>query len=1072
MRISTMVVVTAFIWMAGSLQAAPAGRVRGVVSDPSRAAIPGAMVTLQNRAVLVRRTTVTDQTGVYDFVQLSPGVWSMVVEAPQFKRVAIFEVIVQVDQITHQDVTLPVGEVSEIVEVHARLPLVGIDRSTSGAIVTERSIASLPLNGRQFLDLAALTPGVLPTAPGTQGSGFSSTGMRSQSNVYLLDGISNIDTQTDGPLNLFRITEAVQEFAVQTGATFPEFGRGSGAQVNIVTRSGTNRIHGSAFEYLRNTALNASDFFTNKLGGRKNDLIRNQFGGAGGGPIVRDRTFFFASYEAFRQEARAVSSVLVPTAAQRETVADPISQRLLAYWPLPNAAGAGASNYIANVRSENFDTTGLVRIDHRIRERDQLSGRWTGYWGRSFAAGPTPLTGGNLGPFRQRSVMMNESHTFTRSFLNELRFGYSLNSENRTTQDSGLDASTIFTDDAGSPLPGVVRATSNPANSGLPQITVGGGFAPIGTGMNFPQGRTTDTYELFDNMSWRSAGGRHALRWGWHGRREGLSRYLNRAERGTMNFANFADFARGQLTSSTFRTGSTQTHWTRYPWDIYFQDEFRVSRNLRIHYGVRYESPSAIAERDNHAVNFVPGYGPMVVGTNQIININPVLTGSAALTYSSAPFRLPSTGVYADRNNVAPMFGFAYGGLADTVIRGGYRVAYDDLFNNVPAGMALGPPQNLQTTQTANVTQPAKFAWAVAFNQNVPLISNFGKQGPGTPTAGVLAFQGVDPHLRSAYAHLYNFGIERTVGETFSIDAFYQGSAGHHLGMYVDVNQPAVIVRDPTRRGPVAPNEQVFPYSAFGQAQVAKSIGNSNYNAGTLTARYQRRGNVFVQASYTFGKSLDVNSSYFGSGNLPGETGAPIDATNIRLDHGPSAFDVRHRAVVIYRMELPWGFQVSGITMLQTGTPFTVTTGGPDTSGFNQTNSGASPNPGNRPDLTEGGPLRQDNRNPDAAFDPSRFTAALAGRSGTAGRNAYYGPALENFDLAIARSFRLDPRLGDQSQLLLRADFFNLLNHTNFANPIADISNANFGKITQTRGSAVATSIGTTGGPVGGPRLI
>jgi hypothetical protein len=239
-----------------------------------------------------------------------------------------------------------------------------------------------------------------------------------------------------------------------------------------------------------------------------------------------------------------------------------------------------------------------------------------------------------------------------------------------------------------------------------------------------------------------------------------------------------------------------------------------------------------------------------------------------------------------------------------------------------------------------------------------------------------------------------------------------------------------------------------------------------------------------AQASYTLGKSLDYNSSYFGSGNLPGETGAPIDNTNLRLEHGPSAFDVRHRFVLLYAVDLPvgplhgfsravlGGWRLSGIATLQTGSPFTVVTGGPDASGFNQTNPGISPDGGNRPNLAKPGPVPQDNRNPDAAFDPSWFTPNLASQDGTSGRNRYVGPGLQNFDLALAKDFSLGPKAGEQTRLEFRADFFNAFNHTNFAKPIADMSNASFGKITQTLGSAVANAVGTTGGPMGGPRLI
>jgi hypothetical protein len=934
--------------------------------------------------------------------------------------------------------------------------------------------------------MALLSPGLVPAAPGTQGNGFSSGGIRSQSNVYLLDGISNIDTQTNQPLNLFRITEAVREFDVETASRPAQSGRGSGAQVNVVTKSGTGAFHGSLFEYLRNTALNASDFFTNKLGGSKGALNRNQFGGSAGGPILKNKTFFFASWEGFRQVSHVVSSTLVPTAAQRTSVTDTIAQKLLAYWPLPNTAGT--LNYISNVVNLDSDNTALLKIDHRLSARDQLSARWTQYWGQSTAAGATVLSGGNQGPISQVSAMLDEEHAFSPSFINDFRAGYTRYVVTRLPQDSGLNAATIFTDSAGAPLPGVVNGVSDPLNSGLPSISIAGGFASLGANANFPQSRTSNTTELFsDSTLVRSAAGaRHAIHWGFHVRREDLSRYLDRAERGTINFSAFADYAKGQINTSTFRTGSTQAYWRRYPWEVYAQDDIRIRENFTVTVGLRYEYPSNVAELRDHAVNFVPGYGPMIVGTNRILDIDPSKAGPASLVYRTAPFTIPTSGVSNDANNFAPMAGFAwtprvFGSSNQTVIRGGARVAYDDLFNNVPSAMAQNAPFSLQTTQTANVTQPAKFPWAVAFNQNVPLISNYGQQGPGTPTTGILTFQGVG-NLRSAYAYVYHFGVEQAVGSAVSLAAEYVGSAGRRLGIYTDLNQPLVIVRDPTKRGPVAPNEQVFPYNHFGQVQLAQSIGNSNYNGFVATAKYRARRSI-LQASYTAGKSLDYNSSYFGSGNLPGETGAPIDSRNLRLEHGPSAFDVRQRLVLLGAYNLPpapWraglgrallsGWGASGIVTLQSGLPFTVVNSGPDASGFNQSISGISPQSGNRPNLVKPAPLPQSNGNPDAAFDTSWFSANLAGQDGASGRNQYNGPGLANMDFSVARSFRVFP--GEGRELQFRSDFFNLLNHTNFANPIADMNNTSFGKITQTLGSAVSTAVGTSGGPTGGPRIV
>jgi len=1051
------------VFTAAAMHASPAGSILGVIRDPQGAAVAGAGIKAVHGQLSLRRFAISDASGAFEIAGAPPGTWSLEVEAHGFKRSNVAPVIVQVDQSTRTEIVLELGDLSETIEIKADLPLVETARSTLTAVIGRAAINSLPLDGRQYLDLAMVTPGVIPAAPGTQGNGFNVSGIRSQSNIYMLDGVSNMDPQTNQPLNMFRITDAVEEFAVQTGVPQAEFGRGAGGQVNVVTRSGSNQLHGSAFEYVRNTILTASDFFTNKLAGPKNALKRNQFGGTAGGPVRRNRTFFFVSYEGFRQVAPQVSSVLVPSLAQRATVTDLIAQRLLAFYPLPNAAGS--LNYISNVRQLDSDDTALLRIDHQLTQRDQISARWTQYWGSSTAPGPTPLSGGNQGPLSQFSAMLSEDHRFSPNSANELRLGFSRYSVARSPQDSGFDTAGIF------------AGIQTPIDSGLPSIAIGGGIAALGTNANFPQGRTSSTTEAFDNFTLSAPFGatHHTWRFGAHLRREDLARYLDRSERGTVMFANFGDFAKGMIMSATLRTGSTQAYWRRYPWDAYWQNEFRARPNLSIYVGARYEYPSAIEELRGHATNFVPGYGPMLAGTNRVLDINPTLTGPASIIYRDAPFRLPSAGVYPDRNNLTPMLGFAWSPGA-VVIRGGTRIAYDDLFNNVPSSMALAAPFNLQTTQTANLTQPGKFAWPLAFNQNVPLVSNYNQQGPGTPTVGILTFQGVDPHLRSAYAYLYDLAVERSIGHLFGFEVAYQGSSAHDLGIFIDQNQPTVIVGNSTVRGPLAPNQQFFPYNHFGQSQIAKSIGNSNYNALVVTARRQYSRGFLWQASYSLGKSLDYNSSYYGSGMSTGEPGAPIDARNLAIEHGPSAFDVRRRFVGLFALDVPAGplprvvagWRVAGIVILQSGSPFTVGYGGPDTSGFNQQTQGISPDGGNRPNLVKPGPLPQNNRNPDVAFDTSWFAPNLAGQDGTSGRNAYRGPALSNTNFSVSKSFPL----GDAVRLQFRTDFFNLFNHSNFANPIADLNNANFGHITQTLGSAVSTSVATSGGATGGPRVI
>ncbi len=269
------------------VHASPTGSVAGTIKDPSGAVVPGAKLTLTNISTNTKAESLADANGSFQFLQLAPAEYSLVAEAPGFKKFA-GKVLVQVDQITHVDIALQVGNVSETVEVSSVAPVLETDKSTLSTVVDSTIISSMPLNARQYLDLALVTPGALPAATGTQGGGFNVSGARSQSNIFLLDGVSNIDTQVNSALGNFRITDGVQEFAVQVSVAQAEFGRGTGGQVSIVTKSGGNQYHGSVFEYLRNSDLDAADFFTNRNKAPKNPLHRNQFGATFGGRILRD----------------------------------------------------------------------------------------------------------------------------------------------------------------------------------------------------------------------------------------------------------------------------------------------------------------------------------------------------------------------------------------------------------------------------------------------------------------------------------------------------------------------------------------------------------------------------------------------------------------------------------------------------------------------------------------------------------------------------------------------------------------------------------------------------------------
>ncbi|PYT50031.1 MAG: hypothetical protein DMG44_08305 [Acidobacteria bacterium] len=1094
-RVSSLLLTLVFTFVlmfAPTVSASSTGSITGFVKDPSGSMISGGKLTLTNMSTNAKLEAEIDGNGGFQFLQLAPAMYSLQVEATGFKRVVIDNIVVQVDQITHLEPSLQVGSVAETIEVSGgAIPLLESDRSTLSNVVDSQVISNMPLNARQYLDLALLTPGVLPSSAGTQGGGFNVAGARSQSNVFLLDGVSNIDTQINSALGNFRITDGVQEFAVQTSVATAEFGRGTGGQVSIVTKSGTNQFHGTAFEYLRNSVLDAADFFTNKNHGKKNPLHRNQYGGTLGGPILKNRMFFFLSYEGFRQIAPTVSSTRVPTDAERASVTDPISRSLLQFWPAANftPSSGSSNNFIANVSAATFDETGLAKVDYNFSERDHLTARWAQYGGTLLTPGALPSLGGNGNSPASDSGVVDYTHTFSPRLLHEVRFGFSRNKTFITVQDSGFNAATIFVDSSGKPLPGIVDGSKNQLDSGLPTIGITG-YAPLGSTSNLPQGRITNTYEIFDNMSLIAPFGasRHSWRWGVHARREDARRFLDGSARGQFSFSNFADFAAGRVNSATLLFGSTLAYWQRYPWDLYWQDTYKVKDNFTLNYGVRYEYPSAIHQVRNQATNFVPGVGPVLLGSDKVLAIDTTKKGPDSLFLTQAPFTLSDTGVSLDKNNFAPVVGFAYTpritkslfGNDKTVIRGGFRMGYDEVFNNIPANMALNAPFNLTTTQNKSTqqsptNQSGKFSYAVGLDQNVALVKNIGLPNQ----VGLVGFSSEDQNLRSAYIYQYSLGIQRQLGNAFSLEVDYQGSTGHKLGLFIDQNQPRIVN-----------GAQVFPYPFFGSIGTGVGIGNSNYNGAVATARYQGRHGIYFEGSYTFGKSIDDGSSFFGSTS---ERAGLADSTNLAADRGPSSFDIRHRAVFTFVVDLPvgpghrllgWnngvnrqvfgGWQISGITSIQSGTPFTVFNSAADFSGFNQGND--------RPDVVGTGPLPQDNRNPDAAFDTAYFGCVTApctkigqgvppiGRVGSSGRNQYYGPGLQNWNFAVAKVFPLGT---ERVRLRFRADFFNLFNHTNFANPVSNEGSVNFGKITATVGSAVATAVGTTAGVVGGgPRVI
>src|SRR5713226_1971915 len=895
------VVVCSLLAATAAMAQIPTGGVAGNVYDPTKAFVAGAQVTLRDAQTAATRQMPTSTEGYFEFTQLRPSTYELTVEAAGFRRMLERNIVVNAGQIAHVDVFLELGNVSETVEVTAEIPLIEPEKTAISRSVDIKMIMSLPMLARQFLNLALTVPGTIPGAPGTQVVGFSVVAVPIQSNNYTLDGISNNDPQVNGPLDAFRLTDAIQEFTVQTSIASPDVGRNSGAQVSIITKGGGNSYHGSVFYYGRNDALDANDFFLNRAGQPKNALSRHQFGGTAGGYIFKDKTFWFFSYEGFRDNTQQPITARVPTDAERAAVTDPVSQRVLNFYPRANSAFSGGvgkgTNFTGTTVSTTTNDTYLWRIDQKLTTNHHLMGRYA--WFRGFSdslqSASSPFNGNITNAPGQHSFVLAETWATSR-FVNEAKVGYSRNRTFFAPTDVVLNPAKIFTDAAGNPLPGFVDTTKDPLDGGVPNITISG-FAGLGAGTNMPQGRATNTYEAIDNVSLVSPFGwsRHTLRFGVEYRHEITNRFLNGNYRGQISFRCLnavnlrssdpnaqapcspnRSFAAGKPQRGSLRTGEGGTFrtWGRGVWYLYAQDTFKARPNLTINYGIRWEDFGAMREKYDRGSNFVPGIGMMVLNSNLRIDIDPTALGRAALVLTPVSFKLSRSGQRAtDLNNFAPFLGIAYSpkfwrglfGDGKTVIRTGFRLSYDDVFANIPVNMGLNAPQVLTTTLPTGT-----YAWGTVLNQNRRLFN----ADPTVPQGerGIVSFNAWQFDPATAYAMNYALEVERQIGNSFAAEISYVGSQGRKLGVFVDPNQPDVTINDPTVRGdscntatPRVCNVRVFPFRQYAGIGLGSFTSNSNYNGMVATLRKRPSHGLSFSASYEFGKTLDDNSSFFGS---------------------------------------------------------------------------------------------------------------------------------------------------------------------------------------------------------------
>lgn len=1018
------------------------GKIVGMVTDSSAAVIQKASVTVLNEGTGTQRMLLTDTTGNYTAAELPVGYYTVRFEAAGMNMVERAHVKVDVGAETRVDVALSAQTVTQSFDVNAQAPVLQQDSSSLSEVVDTRQVENLPINGRDFRKLAFLVPGAAPRSPrGSLGS-FTSDGQREKSNIFLIDGVDNNDAFRNQPsfnqggvngaqATLFPV-DALAEFSLSTQGS-AEYGRNSGAVVNAVIKSGTNDLHGSLFEAFRNDALDARNFFETLPGATKGPFKNNNFGASLGGPIVRNRTFFFAGFESERGRPSSSLAITVPSpadiaAARSANLAagrpeNPLGTTILGLFPQQNIPGAKA-NYAYSlpniIDSDNF----VIKVDHRFNDRFILGGRYVyGDGTQTF-----PLNSGQgselpayqtIVPTRAQLAGLNLSQILSSHLINETRLSFNRYAQTFSPLDSNFDPASI----------GLVTGVAG----GLPTIVVGG-FESLGAPTNLPRGRVSQAYQIVDSLVFTK--GMHTIKTGADYRRPIVRSFNDQFARGRLTFNNLADLLAGVAAPAAtgIARGATRRDTFTNNVGLFVQDDWRITRRLTFNLGLRYEYVSPLSENRDLISNFIPGRGLVQVGHGI------------------------DTLYDRDLNNFAPRLGFAYDprGTGKTVIRGAYGIYYDSpsqdffLVQSFPNGNVGTNPVPGLGTFTVNFTGPVPFG---------PGVNIFGNASAPVPPFTVF---GVDPDMRTPYIQSYNFNIEQTIADGTVFQIGYVGSKGTKLYRVRDINQATAGTADTLQQR--RPFNALYPQ--FAGIYQLEGSANSDYNALQAVLRRRLSKGLTLYASHVWSHSIDDASN--GICSCTAGVSLPQNSFDTRAERAASSFDQRQRFTfnVVYDLNflprtarvLPKrvteGWQVSGIYTIGSGLPITPFINGAAPSG-----SGESSN--DRPNIIgdpNNGPQRWDNW-----FNTAAFVAPPKGAFGNAPRNSILGPRTDIADLSVTKSTVMKERMN----LQFRSEFFNLFNHPNFALPNVTFNSAAFGAIASTVDVANGNPLGD-----GGPRLV
>lgn len=999
---------------------------QGAVTDTSDAAVPGAKIVVHNQNTGVDRTTQTDQSGAYLVSGLLPGVYQVTISANGFQTSVIKDLTLSVATTVTENTQLTVGQVTQEVTVTGGTPLVDTSNATVGQVINQRTVQEIPLNGRHFVDLGLLVPGTVTppqngflTAPlrGQGSFAINTAGQREDTTNWMINGI-NLSDEVQNQITFQPSINTVSEFKIDN-STFPAaYGRNSGAIVNIATRSGTNQFHGEVFEFLRNSYFDARNFFnpTKTSTGvpiQQSPFIRNQFGASAGGPIKKNRAFFFLNYEGTRQrQAISLSSFTLSQQQQTQVAAtsDTAIQKIAALLPGANAVGTGNPTDPTTFNGFVGGTTAPVNIDQgsgdisvTLNENDRLHGYYNIQ--QDLRQEPT-LQGNNLPNWgdtrasRRQIMTVEEEHIFGPSLTNEARLGY--NRIHITFTPNRILNPTAF---------GINDGTTTAI--GLPQINVSG-FFNIGGPAGFPQGRGDTTVAFSDTV--RYLRGNHSFSFGGEVRRFYNNNFA--LTPGSFTFTSVSNFINDQAGSFATNLGNGASKILEPAFGLFVQDSYKLRQNFTLELGLRYDDNQTLSDAQNRFVIFDPASVSLVqVGTNGF----------------SQPYN-------ANNKNFQPRVGFAWDPRGDgkTAIRGGYAILTDQPVSGIVTGLTTNPP----------------FGDPISFNGAISLTNAQATAGPSG-----LSPNTIFRNFRNPYVQSWSLTFQHQLGETLGFQIGYIGSKGTHLRLPNNLNQPAMGQEvegtnklQPSRPfGALSASSPIDPSTALGNINEVDSSGNSNYKALWVTVNKRFAQGLQFNASYTYSKSFDYNSL---NGN------AVEDSTNPRLNYGPSDFDARNRFVINAVYDLPFkgnrlvsGWEVAGISQAQSGNPLTVIfldstpTAGfvlrPDASAALQTTGNPAQwiaNPGVLSAPRVLGP----------ATSPCNATCFIY-HFGSLPRNSVIGPDFVNTDFSLIKHTKITERINSE----FRAEFFDIFNHPNFGNPNLGLPSngtlGTFGQINSTR---------------------